>query len=205
MSQFLEFFIPMFVAIDPIGMIPIFLALTVGMSAAHRRRVSIQAVAAATLITLAFMLVGRSLFEFLGITADDFRIAGGIILLVLAVLDLLVYGKPTVHETSMVGLVPLAMPLIAGPALLTTTLVLTGSPSATHPYLMTSISLAMNMLLLLALLMGANGISRLLGDHALAAASKLVMILLAAIAVNFIRQGIVNVIADMNRPVAGLS
>lgn len=201
MSQFLEFFIPMFVAIDPIGMIPIFLALTVGMTAAHRRRVSIQAVAAATLITIGFMLVGRSLFEFLGITADDFRIAGGIILLVLAVLDLLVYGKPTVHETNMVGLVPLAMPLVAGPALLTTTLVLTGSSSATHPYLMTSISLAVNMLLLLGLLLGATRISRLLGDHALAAASKLVMILLAAIAVNFIRQGIVNVIADMNQPV----
>lgn len=195
-TEFLEFFIPLFVAIDPIGMVPVFLALTAGMSPRRRARVSIEAVAAATLITVTFMLVGQSLFGFLGITTDDFRIAGGIILLVLAVMDLLVYGKPVVHETSMVGLVPLAMPLIAGPALLTTTLVLTGNPSFTNAYAMTTIALAVNMVLLLVFLLGAARISRIVGEHTMAALSKLVMVLLAAIAVNFIRQGIMNVIAS---------
>ena len=197
-TEFLEFFIPLFVAIDPIGMVPVVLALTADMTPRHRRRISIEAVAAATVIAIGFILVGRSLFGFLGISADDFRIAGGIILLVLAVVDLLAYGKPAVHETSMVGLVPLAMPLIAGPALLTTTLVLTNADSAANPYLMTFLALGVNMLLLLVLLLGATQISRIVGDHAMAGAGKLIMVLLAAIAVNFIRQGIVNVIMEMD-------
>lgn len=202
LTEFFEFFIPLFVAIDPIGMVPVFLALTAGMSPRHRCRVSIEAVVAATIITIGFMVAGQSLFGFLGITTDDFKIAGGIILLVLAVLDLLSYGKPTVHETSIAGLVPLAMPLIAGPALLTTTLVLTGTPSASNAYVMTSIALGVNMMLLLGFLTGAAWISRVLGEHTMAALSKLVMVLLAAIAVNFIRQGIMNVIMELNAAAA---
>src|SRR2546423_2548301 len=123
-DHFLPVFIPMFVAIDPFGMVPIFLAVTDGLSDECRRRVSFEAVLAATAIALAFMFAGRWLFDFLGITAADFKIAGGAILLVLAVLDLLITGKPAVHEPEIVGIVPLAMPLIAGPATLTTTLVL---------------------------------------------------------------------------------
>lgn len=197
-TEFLEFFIPLFVAIDPIGMVPVFLALTAGLSPRQRRRISIEAVGAATIVTIGFMLVGRSLFEFLGISADDFRIAGGVILLVLAVFDLLAYGKPTVHETNMVGLVPLALPLIAGPALLTTTLVLTGSSSVANPYGMTLLALGVNLLLLAGFLLGAVWISRVIGEHMMSAMSKLVMVLLAAIAVNFIRVGISNVITASN-------
>lgn len=194
-TQFLEVFIPLFVAIDPIGMVPVFLALTAGMSPNHRRRVSLEAVLVATIVALGFMFLGQSLFRFLGITADDFRIAGGVILLVLAVLDLLVHGKPTVDAKRGVGLVPIAMPLIAGPALLTTLLVLTTSANVPHPYILTAVGLAVNMVLLLLFLLGATWIGRLLGEQAMEAASKLVMILLAAIAVNFIRMGIQNVLA----------
>jgi multiple antibiotic resistance protein len=194
-EQFLTFFIPLFVAIDPIGMVPVFLALTGGHNPPQRRRISVQAVAAATAVALLFMFLGRSLFTFLHISPDDFRIAGGAILLVLAIYDLIIYGKPAVHETQMVGLVPLAMPLIAGPATLTTLLVLTGQPASVSPYALTTLALVLNMALLLAILLGASWISRTVGEHAMAALSKLVMVLLAAIAVNFIRVGITNVIA----------
>src|SRR5688500_1838834 len=95
---FLEAFIPLFVAIDPFGMVPVFLAVTEGMSDARRRRVTFEAVAAATVICLSFMFLGEGLFRFLGIRDFDFRIAGGVLLLVLAVYDLLVPGKPAVHE-----------------------------------------------------------------------------------------------------------
>lgn len=115
MSNFFSHFIPLLVAIDPIGIVPVFLALTAGMDKIQRRKISIQAVATATLIATAFLFLGRWIFQFLNITADDFRIGGGIILLVLAVYDLIIYGKPAVSQTRMVGLVPLAMPLIAGP------------------------------------------------------------------------------------------
>src|SRR4029079_19440566 len=80
--DFLQVFIPLFVAIDPFGMVPVFLGVTARMTAARRREGSFEACAAATLISIGFILVGNELFDFLGITHQDFRIAGGVILLV---------------------------------------------------------------------------------------------------------------------------
>ncbi|HZL37894.1 MAG TPA: MarC family protein [Tepidisphaeraceae bacterium] len=182
--------VPLFVTIDAFGLLPIFIALTGGMSVPQRRRVTFEAVSAATLIALGFMFLGVALFRFLGISVDDFRIAGGILLLVLAVLDLLGPGKPAVDEPYMVGLVPLAMPLIAGPATLTTALVMAN----TRGYAITTMALAVNFGFLLAVMLGASLVVRVVGAKALSALSKLVMVLLAAIAVNFIRMGITNVI-----------
>lgn len=186
LRTFLSTFIPLFVAIDPFGMVPVFLAVTDGIPAERRRRVSFEAVAAATVICLLFMFLGESLFGFLGIRDYDFRIAGGVLLLVLAVYDLLVPGKPAVDEHETVGIVPLAMPLIAGPATLTTTLVLTGR----HGYAATALGLAINFLLLLGALLASGYIARLVGLNTLRALSKLVMVFLAAIAVNLIRVGV---------------
>lgn len=76
LHHFLEVFIPLFVTIDPFGMIPIFLAVTGAMEEPQRRRVSLHAVFAATAICMAFMFLGQALFGFLGISQDDFRIAG---------------------------------------------------------------------------------------------------------------------------------
>jgi multiple antibiotic resistance protein len=192
MRQFLEVFIPLFVAIDAVGLIPIFIGLTGNMSLAQRRRVTFQAVGAATIIAFLFMFMGRATFGFIGIDAADFKVAGGIILMVLAVLDLLVVGKPTVHEQEIVGLVPLAMPLIAGPATLTTILIL----ASRDGYPLTMLGLAVNFLVLLGLLLGSGWIARKVGTYVLSGFSKLVMVLLAAVAVNFIRTGIMEMIRD---------
>jgi multiple antibiotic resistance protein len=193
LRTFLSTFIPLFVAIDPFGMVPIFLAVTDGIPDERRRRVSFEAVAAAFVICLLFMFLGEGLFGFLGIRDYDFRIAGGVLLLVLAIYDLLVPGKPAVHERETVGIVPLAMPLIAGPATLTTTLVLTSR----HGYAATSLGLAINFLLLLGALLASGWIGRLVGLNALRALSKLVMVFLAAIAVNLIRVGVTEAIRSV--------
>ena len=192
--DFFEAFIPLFVAIDPFGMVPIFLAVTATMTPKQRRRVTFEAVGAATIIALSFMFLGHAIFRFLSITEDDFRIAGGILLLVLAIMDLLIPGKPAVDEPHIVGIVPLAMPLIAGPATLTTTLVLTGR----HGYAATALALAVNFLLLLAALLASGWIARLVGVNALRALSKLVMVFLAAIAVNLIRVGVTEALRSPN-------
>lgn len=192
--EFSQVFIPLFVAIDAFGLVPVFLAVTGRMTDARRRRVSFEAVGAALLISIGFMFLGNELFRLLGITDNDFRIAGGIILLVLAVLDLLIPGKPAVHEDEMVGIVPLAMPLIAGPATLTTLLVLASPPPQGHGRALTCLSLAVNFGTLLLSLLSAGRIGRWVGINGLRALSKLVMVFLAAIAVNFIRTGIMNVI-----------
>jgi hypothetical protein len=105
--EFSRVFIPLFVAIDAFGLVPVFLAVTGRMTDARRRRVSFEAVGAALLISIAFMFLGDQLFQILGITDNDFRIAGGVILLVPAVLDLLIPGKPAVHEDYPPGPFPL--------------------------------------------------------------------------------------------------
>ena len=195
MDDFLLVFIPLFVAIDPLGLVPVFLSVTDGMDDARRRRTSFEAVASASVICIGFMFLGDAIFRFLGITVNDFRIAGGVILLVLAVLDLLSVGKPAMNPQEMVGVVPLGMPLIAGPATLTSVLVLSSTPGLGKSW--TALALAVNLLLLLAVLLASQRIARVVGNNTLRALSKLVMVLLAAIAVNYIRVGVTQVIADV--------
>jgi multiple antibiotic resistance protein len=193
--DFLQTFIPLFVAIDPVGLVPIFLGVTSHMTAARRRRVSFEAVAIATVITIAFMFIGEALFGFLGIQTYDFMIGGGIILLVLAVMDLVIQGKPAVVEEDLVGIVPLAVPMVAGPATLTTVLVLRGQFGAAP----TTLGLAANFLILLCALLLSGKIARIVGPAALRGLSKLVMVILAAIAVYFIRTGIVGIVQQASK------
>ncbi len=196
--HFLEYFIPLFVAIDPFGLAPLFVAVTGHLSAAQKRQVIFEAAAAAFIICIGFMFLGHLIFHYLGITEADFRIAGGILLLVLAVLDLLRPGKPAVEQSEMIGIVPLAMPLIAGPATLTTLLVLASHNGAgAAGYGLTALALALNLLLLITLLLASTRLSGRLGLNAMLAFSKLVMVLLAAIAVNFIRVGVLEILGKM--------
>jgi multiple antibiotic resistance protein len=188
LQKLLEAFIPLFISIDAFGLVPIFLALTDGMSEKARRNVTFEAVSFALAICLGFMFLGNGIFAALGITQADFRIAGGTLLMVLAIIDLLIPGKPAVDEHEAIGIFPLAMPLIAGPATLTTTLVL--AARGAHGYAITSLSLLINFAILTVALLLASRLLRLLGSNALRAVSKLVMVLLAAIAVNLIRTGI---------------
>jgi multiple antibiotic resistance protein len=191
-TQFLAAFIPLLVAIDPLGMVPVFLGVTSGMDARRRRMVTLEAVVAALAICVGFMFLGNVLFRFLGIDQHDFKIAGGILLLVLAVMDLVTVGKPAVDESHSSGIVPLATPLIAGPATLTTVLVLVTNQG----YAMTGLSIVVNLAVLLTAMLAAAQFVRLVGEDAMRALSKLVMILLAAIAVNFIRSGVMAVVRE---------
>jgi multiple antibiotic resistance protein len=188
--ELLASFIPLFVSIDAFGLVPVFLSLTAGMSDKLRRQVTFEAVFFALAICLGFMFLGNAMFKALGITQADFRIAGGILLLVLAIIDLLIRGKPAVDENQGIGIFPLAMPLIAGPATLTTTLVLAGKGD--HGYSYTSLSLVLNLTIVILALLYSSKLAKLVGPNAMRAVSKLVMVLLAAIAVNLIRTGIVE-------------
>ena len=194
MSAFLPYFIPLFVAVDPVGLLPVFLSLTHGMDARRRRAVTFEAVTTALVVSLGFMFLGKAVFRYLNITAADFGIAGGVLLLVLAVYDLLIHGKPAVDERASPGVFPLAMPLIAGPATLATTLVL-----ADRGYGPTTLALAVNLAIVLAVLLLAERITRVVGRNALEAFSKVVVLLLAAIAVNLIRTGVAAAWAEMAR------
>lgn len=121
-NAFILTFIPLFVAIDVAGVLPFYVSLTKGMSRPSRNRILFQALLTAAGVSIAFLFLGKLILNVLGITVSDFKIAGGIVLLVLAVLDLVQLEKRGRDIGPTIGVVPLGMPLIVGPAVLTTIL-----------------------------------------------------------------------------------
>jgi multiple antibiotic resistance protein len=183
-QKFLLAFIPVFVAIDPIGLIALFIGLGTTGSPENRRYQAFLGILTGLCVATGFIFLGRGIFAALGITVADFQVAGGLILLVLAVRELV--GGP--HDRGAgddFGVVPLGMPLIAGPALLTALLILID----TVGILFTILSLLLNLALVALGLCNADRITRLLGTQGLRGASKLIALLLAAIAVSLIRRG----------------
>ncbi len=189
LQLFLLTFIPMFVAIDSLGIVPLYLGLTEKVSAAEKNKLVFKATLTAFVICVAFLFVGNALFNFLGITVNDFRIAGGIILLIISINDLLFYSSRVRDvEPDDVGVVPLGIPLIAGPALLTTMLILMNENGKTYVI----ISLVLNLLINYFALRYADLVKKALRDAGSKAFAKVASLFLAAIAVMMIRVGIMN-------------
>jgi multiple antibiotic resistance protein len=186
-------FIPLFVAIDPIGIIPLYSSLTVGMTGPVRRHVAVQAIVTAFLIALAFLFVGRAVFQLLGITIADFQIAGGVLLFILAVIDLISSEKPERIPTTEIGVVPIGTPLIVGPAVLTV-LLMTVDLYGFGP---TILSILLNLLIMTGALLNADRILRLIGEGGARGTAKVVSLLLAAIGVMMVRRGIIAIFLQM--------
>ena len=184
-------FIPLFVAVDAIGNIPIFLSLVEGSSKTQRNRIIRDAVFTALAVAIIFMFIGTWVFSLLGITIPDFQIAGGALLFVIAVRLLL----PGVQKSALtsshdkdIGVFPLGTPLITGPAVLTTTLMMMNS----FGVLATLAALVLNMFFVWITLVKTDTIMKVIGPSGIRAFSKIIYILLAAIAVMMIRHGIVG-------------
>jgi multiple antibiotic resistance protein len=185
-------FIPIFVAIDLFWLLPIFTSYTGDMPRDRRRRVVRQSIATAFGVSVAFTLVGEGIFSLLGISVNDFKVAGGILLLVLAILDLTsAEYKEKLMATETIGVVPIGVPLIVGPALLTTCLVLVDH----YGMLPTMVSLFLNLVLVWIAFSGAERIIRFLGSGGIGALSKIMAILLASIAVMMVRLGVEGYLA----------
>lgn len=192
LQKLLLSFIPLFIAVDALGNMPFFISLTSGMSKRQRRTALNESVSVACLLAVIFMLVGKWVLRIMNITVSDFKIAGGILLLVISI-KLLLLGKnkfsTTGSEKHSVGIFPLATPLITGPAVLTTTLILLDAFGA----LITLISIVVNMLVVWLVFTASQPIFRFIGQAGSRAFSKISDILLAAIAVMFIRKGIIEI------------
>ncbi len=183
-------FIPIMVALDAPGTLPIYVAMTEGIKKHERRKIVRQSIITAFLITIAFVFLGRAVFQALGILVEDFMIAGGIVLLIIAILDIVRAGEKKILLSPTFGVVPFGTPLIAGPATLTTTLVLVGS----YGYLPVILSLVVNILLAWAIFSQADRIIKLIGISGSRAFAKVAALLLAAIAVKMIRSGVFTLI-----------
>ena len=192
MHSFWLCFVPLFVAVDAVGILPLFLSLTEGMDRARLRIVIIQSVITAAFVALIFLAFGPVLLRFLGITVPDFMIAGGILLLAISLRDLLTDEKRRhgADEESL-GAVPLGVPLITGPAVLTTCVLLAGL----HGKLPTGAAALVNIALAGLIFEFSPAITRFLGRTGTRTLSKVASLLLAAIAVMLIRRGVAGIMA----------
>lgn len=179
-------FIPLFVAIDLFWLIPLFVGLTAEVEDARRKSIVMQSVLTALGASVAFVAVGELIFGVIGITTDDFKVAGGILLLVIAVNDIMGGQERTRGLPETLGVAPIGVPLIVGPAVLTTILVLTEH----YGVLATLTGLILNLALVWVGLLGATRIIKFAGLKGVIALSKIMAILLAAIAVMMIRLGV---------------
>jgi multiple antibiotic resistance protein len=184
-------FVPLFVAIDALGTVPIVMSLTEGMTGAERTRVVNTAMLVATVLALIFLFLGTTILALLDISVGHFAVAGGVILLALALKDMLT-GKlvdPALKEELM-AVVPLGTPLIAGPATVTTLILL----ASRYSYWIVLVSLALNLLLAWVVFWQGGLLTRFLGKGGLRAFSKVRSLLLAAIGVRMVLEGIVRVL-----------
>jgi len=186
-------FVPLFVAMDAIGVLPILLPLTQDMKANARRRVVRLAVITALVLGLGFVVIGKGIFLFLGIEVSDFLVAGGLILFLLAAKDLIT-GKMVEAQAlvgaDMLGVVPIGTPLVVGPAVLTTLLILIDQ----YSIIIVLVSFILNLAIAWLLFAQANRVVAFLGQGGVRATSKIVSLFLAAIAIKMIRQGVLQVL-----------
>ncbi|MBI5049869.1 MAG: MarC family protein [Nitrospirae bacterium] len=183
-------FIPIFVAIDIFAVLPVFISVTSEVEDIERKKIIRHSIITALVVSLAFVAVGEAVFNILGITVNDFKIAGGLVLLVIAVLDLIRYGGERRKVEDTIGVVPIGVPLIVGPAVLTTMIVLNDHYGITP----TVISLILNLIIVWFSFVKAQKITELIGKNGIVAISKVMAILLASIAVMMIRIGVENLI-----------
>lgn len=186
-SSLLLSFIPLFVAIDVFGVIPIFLSLTERLEKSAKDKLVTDATITALAVAVVFSLRrDRAIFRFLGITENDFRVGGGIVLLVIAVTDLVSSSDKQRNPDDSVGVVPIGIPLIIGPAVLTTILILVD----TYGHWITIISILINLLIVWLVFRYSHLVGRIMGKTVSRAVAKVAALFMVAIAVMMIRVGL---------------
>jgi len=189
----------LFVILDPIGVIPFFQALTRGTSPDDRRLVAKRSVLISAGLLLIFAYLGKAILALLGITIFDFEIAGGTLLLVFAVRDALSNEPLGVTESKAaaekstferIAVIPLATPLLAGPGSLTTSILLA---NASYGYLVAGAAILVDSSLAFIALRSSDRLNRVVGPSGLMIISKVLDILMAAIAVSYLAKGMIGV------------
>ena len=197
---FVSSLITFFVVIDPPGCAPIYAGLTAGAPRAHVRAMAIRAVFVAAAILFVFALFGQDILHALGISLDSFRIAGGIMLFLIALE--MVFEKRTQRredraqkiidtpEEEDVSVFPMAMPMIAGPGSIASVMLLVSQNSGLDRALTILAALLAVLLLTLLALLTAGPLMKLLGAKAEAVITRLLGVLLAALAAQFVIDGL---------------
>jgi len=193
-ALFAEAFLLLFAILDPFGTVPLFMALTED-HADKRRKIVRQSVTLAAVILYVFAYLGWFIFQILGITLNDFRIAGGIVLFIVALEHL---GgreaKTRKLEAEEVAAFPLATPLLAGPGAISTVVILANPPFGP---LVTFVVITLNALLTFFVLSRSDLVQHLLGENGTRALTRITALLIAAVGVSFVRQGVLEIIKSI--------
>ncbi len=191
MKAFLLCFIPFFIAVDAIGVLPMYIGLTDGHSLKQKKKIIVQSLITASIVAVSFILGGPLLLRLVGVGVSDFMVAGGILLLVLSLSNLLTGEKrQRIIDADTIGAVPIGVPLITGPAVLTTSILLTNE----YGILPSTLALLINILIVGAVFFMSSSIERFLGHAGSKTVSKVASLFLASIAVMLIRRGIFEII-----------
>ncbi len=191
MKEFLLSFIPIFVAMDAIGVLPMFIGFTEHLKPREKKKILTQSIITAFVVGVLFLFLGKWIFKILGVMIADFKIAGGLVLLVISLRDILRNEKAQKMSVETMGAVPIGTPLITGPAVLTTIIILLDS----YGLGLTVLSFVINLLIVWMVFYYAAAISKFLGKAGSKAFSKIASLLLAAIAVMMMRKGIIDTVS----------
>ncbi len=186
LNEFLVSFIPLFIAFDVLGILPIYIRFTLHLDKTRKNRQLRDSLITAFFIALLFVVVGNKIMEYLGISINDFLVAGGIVLFAIAARDILTRHDEAVTEDDMFGVVPLGTPLLAGPAVLATSTIIANQ----HGFYSFILSLVLNLLICGIVLRFSEFILKYLGRRFIEAMSKVFSLIIASIAVMFIRKGL---------------
>lgn len=196
---FVSAFVTLFVVIDPPGCAPIYASLTTGANAAQRRSMAIRATLIAGGILIFFAMFGEALLSFLHIDLDSFRIAGGIMLFMIAI-DM-VFEKRTerreqraekvaASDVEDVSVFPMAMPMLAGPGSIASVMLLVAQNTGLDRAFVIFAALLLVLLITLAALLAAGPLMRVIGNKGEAVITRLLGVLLAALAAQFVIDGL---------------
>jgi multiple antibiotic resistance protein len=185
-SSILLPFIPLFVAFDVLGILPIFVSLTSEMVPMDRKQVIRQSIITAFLVSIGFVAAGKFIFGLLGISVADFQIAGGALLFIIAIVDLLFPEKTRTFPKETMGVVPIGIPLIVGPAVLTLLLIIVQS----YGYVPTLVCLVFNLFIVWLVFSQAHRVLGWIKEGGAKGMAKVSSLLLAAFAMMMIRMGI---------------
>jgi multiple antibiotic resistance protein len=182
--------VTLILVIDPLGNVPLFLSALKAVAPARRRGVLLRELAMAYVVLVGFLLLGRWLLRFLGLEPEAVGIAGGIVLFLIA-LRMIFPGQGSISSDAPEGepfLVPLAIPLVAGPSTLATLLLLESAASTTTAGLLAAVTIAWTVTV--AILLSSTFLYRVLGERGLIAMERLMGMLLVMVAVQMLLDGV---------------
>jgi multiple antibiotic resistance protein len=201
LDELLKFFVVLLVVVEPLSLLPILAGLTQGADDAYRRRMSYKAVGISAVVCLVFALCGGGLLRLLGISVDAFKVGGGILLFLLAIE--MVFARPSgarsitpeedseAHHRGDISVFPLAFPLIAGPgALAVILLAFAGVPYGSMQFVSQLIVIVLVLGITLGLMLMTGPVMRVVGYTGGAVLGRLLGVLLAALAAQFVMDGI---------------